>query len=475
MKTSHRVIKNFLSLGIADVISRLLTTVLTIYVARELGVSTFGQLAFAAAFVAYFNLFADFGLTTLGIREISRDKNNTSVVGTNILFIQITLSVILLALLCITLIIIPLDFRLKIITFIFGLGLIPAALNMSYIFQAHEKMEFIAITRVVTQLLFLIVGFSLIYYFRDILVIPIVQLVTGILVSVITFMLLRKQLKYAWSKVSMKESKALLRKALPFLLGAIMISIYANIDTVMLQFIKGERDVGLYNSAYKIINIIIGFSAMYAAAYFPVLVSKANESSEDVSLTLNKILSNCAVLVFPVLVGGAILSRDLIEFIFGQQYQSAYPALAILFFIPMIGFLNMAQSNTLTAIDKQRQATSSTVAGAIVNMILNFLLIPGFGFIGAAIATVIAEISVCLYLIFSLRGYMSINYLFSYLKYLPLVIPMAIVTYLGLTSQLNIFANVVLSGTVYLLSFFLAKPIWPEYYVKLYSKVKKLA
>ena len=471
MNTNKRVLKNLFSLSIAEAFSRIFVTVLTIYVGRTLGVNTFGQLTFATAFIAYFNLFADFGLTILGIRQITSNKSDTNRYGTNILFLQTILAVFLLLLLAFVLLLIPLDGRTKIITFLFGLSIIPFALNMSYIFQAHEKMESVAIIRIISQFGYLIIGFFLIFTFQDIITLPIAQFITAMIATVVTYFLLKKQIKFVLQKVDLDFSKKLLKMAIPFLIGGAMIQIYSNMDTIMLQFIKGEHEVGLYNAAYKIINLLLSFSAMYAASYFPVLVTRAKTSHEEVGKTLHKILANVSVVVFPILLGGAIVSKQIMLLVWRSNYEGAYIALSLLFFVSLIGFLNTAQSNSLTALDNQKQATLSTVVGATVNMICNFILIPRFGFNGAAVATILAEFGVCCYLAYNLRNYFSLSYIFSYFKYAVLSLPMILFAYFGTISNINIYIIVTCSALIYLITFMVAKPFWPPLYKEIFDKL----
>lgn len=271
MTTGRRLIKNFLSLSGSDIVARLLGSILTIYIARTLGAGVFGQLSFALAFTSYFSFFSDFGLTTLGIREIAKDKRKTASYGTNILTLQLILAFILILVVSVILYFLPLSPRIKIITFLFSLSIIPGALNMAYIFQAHEKMEYVAIGKIIAQLGYVIVGFIFIYLFKDILVLPIVSLVAAFIGSGVIFYLLRKKIQFAWSRIDWQAIKNLIKKALPFVIAALAVQIYYNMDSIMLQFMKGEVVVGLYNSAYKIILLIITFGFFVAGAFFPLI------------------------------------------------------------------------------------------------------------------------------------------------------------------------------------------------------------
>ena len=149
--STKKVSKNFASLTLAEGVTRACAILLFIYTARVLGVTSFGELAFATAVISFFTFFADFGLTTLGIREIARHKKETDSYGTNILLFQVLFTLFLLMLLGVLLLFMPIGNTLKVITFFYGLGLIPLALDMSYIFQAHEKMEYVLVGKTVNE------------------------------------------------------------------------------------------------------------------------------------------------------------------------------------------------------------------------------------------------------------------------------------------------------------------------------------
>src|SRR5437588_5394069 len=133
ISTTKKISKNFASLTIAEGVTRTCAILLFIYTARVLGVTSLGELAFATSVISFFTFFADFGLTTLGIREIARHKKETDSYGTNILLFQVLFALLLLTLIGLLLFFLPLGNTLKVITFYYGLGIIPLALDMSYI------------------------------------------------------------------------------------------------------------------------------------------------------------------------------------------------------------------------------------------------------------------------------------------------------------------------------------------------------
>src|SRR6266513_4707149 len=204
MSTTKKVSKNFAYLTIAEGVTRTCAILLFIYIARVLGVTSLGELAFATSVISFFTFFADFGLTTLGIREIARHKQETDSYGTNILLFQVLFILLLIILLGVLLLFMPIGNTLKVITFFYGLGLIPLALDMSYIFQAHEKMEYVLIGKAVNQGAYLILGLALITLFKNVVFVPIAALISGVGGAIVTYAILKKVLNFKLKKPNPK-------------------------------------------------------------------------------------------------------------------------------------------------------------------------------------------------------------------------------------------------------------------------------
>lgn len=395
MSTSRKVAKNFISLSIAEIISRLLGALLGFYIARELGPNVFGQFSFAIALISFFNIFVDFGLGQLAIRDIARDKAKTSVYGTNILALQLIIALGLLALLVILLWLMPLDPQTKLITFFFGLGVIPLAFNMSYILQAHERMEFVAISRVVGQAGYAVIGFLIIFFTRDVITLPLAQFASAVIWAWLVYVFIRKYVGLHWTRISQAEVKRLARLSLPFFIAAISVQIYYNSDSIMLQFIKGEAAVGLYNSGYKLVLLVLLVGSFMVSAFFPRLSATWVNDRPKFDQTLVYMARCLGILAFPIAIGGVLTARSVLAFVYEKsEYLEATLSFQVLLMLPLIIMFNLVIGNAMVAAGQQKYNTYGTVVGAIVNIIANFMLIPPLGIVGAAMATILAEVSV---------------------------------------------------------------------------------
>src|SRR5437667_6757659 len=226
MSSIKNVSKNIASLTLAEGVTRICTFLLYIYIVRVLGVTSFGELAFATSVMSFFIFFADFGLTTLGIREIARHKQEMDRYGTNVLLFYVLFSLVLIILLVVFLLFMPISYTLKVLTFFYGLGLIPLALDMSYLFQAHEKMEYVLVGKTVNQGVYLVIGLALITLFKNVIFVPIAVFISGVGGALVTYVLLKKIVHFKLKKPDPQIFKVLILAAIPFVTTDIFVQSY---------------------------------------------------------------------------------------------------------------------------------------------------------------------------------------------------------------------------------------------------------
>ena len=394
-----KTIGNFTYLTVAELFSYILLTILYIFVARTLGVNAYGQLSFSIALITFFNIFADFGLTTFGIREIAKAKERTASLGATILAIQILLSLFLLAILAITLLLLPVAENIKVITFVYGIGMFVQSFDMSYIFQAHETMKFASISRLVARVAYLVVGFILILFLRNIIAIPIASVLGAFIGSLLTYRFLQTKLAFRLGKVEKKLVKEIAYQGIPFVLAGFFSGIYHSIDSLFIQFIEGSLAVGYYGAAYRILDILIVFTSLITKVFFPALSRAKQESKEAFVKQSMKFAQIAGIVAIPLTAGGMFYAEDILRLTYGAHYLDGSPALRVLIVLVSLITFNMLVAAIIIAAGKQKQNMISVAIGAGINIVLNFILIPKWGIVGASCATVSSEAVVCIYLL----------------------------------------------------------------------------
>jgi len=457
MNTSGRITKNFLSLSIGQIISQFITFIVFIYLARVLGVGNFGKLNFAQAITVYFLLIGNLGLTTLGTREVAREKeSSTNYVG-GIITLRMILTFFSFCSLILFTLLIKKPTEDKYLIVFYGLSLCPTALLIEWFFQGIQKMEIIGISRVLNRSLYLVLVLILVKSSQQLLVIPYLWLIAGIFSSGFLLYIFVKRVGKIKPVFNLSLWKTLLRVALPMGFAWIMIQIYGNFDTLMLSFMKTDEVVGWYNAAYKIIFFIFMLGGCYITSIFPVVSRCYKESPEKLSILLSHSAKLMITIGFPLGIGGTILGKPLMRQFYGVNYDNGVIAFQILVWYVVISFISMVYANSLLACNREKKYAIGVMFAAITNLVLNIFLIPCLGLKGAAIATVVSELVLFIY---TYREFQKIRKV-EFKKYIlrPLFSGLVMGAFLYMSLEWNIFLLIFLGMGIYIVTLLLTRGI----------------
>ena len=379
------------------------------YTARYLGAAGFGILSFALAFTGIFGVFSDLGLRQLTVREVARDKSLASKYLGNIAVMKIFLVVITFGLIALTINLLGYPEQTIKVVYLVALSIIFSAFSgMFYsIFQAYEKMEYQSLGHILSSALMLsgalfainqgfsVVGFASIYF-----LVSSVVLVYSFGVCVCKFVFPKIEFDWSFWKLTIKE-------ALPFGLTGTFITIYLWIDTVMLSLMKGDEVVGWYNVAYRIVLVLLFIPIAFNSAVFPLMSRFYVSSNNSLKFMFERHFKYMLIIGLPISVGITLLADKIIALIFGAEYIPSVIALQILTWAIVLIFARTAFERVLESANRQIIVTEVFGGCALLNVILNVILIPRYSYIGAAVATVITDFAVfALIFVWSLKiGY----------------------------------------------------------------------
>ena len=391
---TSKIASNLFSLTSAETAKRLLGFFTLVYLGRVLDKNGFGIIGFATAFVSYFILVVNFGFSTYGTMEIAKDPSKISKFVNNIFSIRILLAIFLSLILILYLFFSEHSTVTKYVILITGLNLFTNAFALNWIFQAVEKMQYIAIRQVLSGLLGLIGVVIFVHSENDLLIAASILTLSALLGNILFIPIYQKMFSKIKFEFSFPFWKELFRESFPLAFASIMIGIYYNLDMVMLGYMKPESDVGIYNAAYKVFLLgIIPFQLIFSA-FFPQLSRVGLRANEEFKITIK----NYAKFVLGSgIVSGIFLlsfSERIILLVFGGSYLAAALPLSILAMNVIVVSLNVFLGNPMMAWGKQREYAIAIAFGAISNIILNFVLIPKYSYIGAAFATLLSEVAV---------------------------------------------------------------------------------
>lgn len=404
------ILKNTFWIGVSLGISKLLTLLLVIYVARILGATEYGKFTFATAFVSLFVVFSDFGLSHIITREFSGSKEREREFS-SILSLRFFLSLGALFFIVLGSFFVTDESEIKgLIWILAGFSLINGFSEIIFaFFRARQRMEYESWATIAQALVITAVGFFVLFNFPSIRNLSYGYLFSAFvgLGAIVTLFHIKVH------SVTISFDRLIWRKFLlmswPLLFIGLFGAIYTYIDSVMMGYWGQITETGWYNAAYRIALIATVPMGIIALNFYPVLSKLFKESREKLQSIWNYQMELMILLAVPLVIGGHTLAAKIIHFIYGQSFNPSVLAFQIL--IVMIGlmFLSRPFEQILIASHQQKKIFLATIFGAFMNVILNFFLIPRFSLYGAAAATVITFLLMLFLLLYFTSQFTSIH------------------------------------------------------------------
>jgi len=388
LSTVQRVAKNTGIIIGGDLIFRLVSLVVTIFLARYLGTAGFGKYNFVFAYLAFFNIITDLGLQTILVREMAREPTRAPKLIGNAYIIRWILTALAVAssIIVITLMSYPADTT----TYIYIASLTVLFISFSdfyrTIFEANLRMEY----NIVAKLAFKGVSAALILliiFIKGTLLHIMIALVFSEMVKTLLSYLFSRKFVRARFEIDFKLWRYLLREALPLALSSVILIIYHRIDVVMLSMMKGDIPVGLYSAAYKLSEPLSLIPSALVMSLFPIMSASFKSSGEKLIKTYRLGVKYLLIIMLPIAVGTTLIADKIIFLIYGQEFFGSASTLRILIWTLIFTSASHVSLRLLISIGKQRLNTVSHTLCAIINIVLNLTLIPIMSYNGAAIAT----------------------------------------------------------------------------------------
>ena len=260
----------------------------------------------------------------------------------------------------------------------------------AFIFLGFQKIHYLSLIDFTRTLLVLIITFILFYFQKSIYVPSISYILAYLLVPLIYFSLLKKtfpEFLRIKAKFSKKLTKKLISFGIPVSIGAFGWLVLTYTDTLTLTYFKGLEQVALYNVALPIAGLLWYFSRSITTVIFPMSSELWIKKKEYLQKGVTFLQKYSFALVIPFALIMFSFPEIIIRLLFGESYVPAASALKILAIGTIIFTVASINSTVINAVNKPKLNTKIILMGAVLNIILNFILIPKFGIVGAALAT----------------------------------------------------------------------------------------
>jgi PST family polysaccharide transporter len=365
-----------------------------VWVARYLGPEQFGLLSYAGAYVALFSALATLGLDGIVVREIVKNpQNRDEILGTAFVLKMVGGIVILLLTVSSVMLLHHGDTLVAWVVGIVAVGTIFQMFDViDFWFQSQVAAKYVVWARNCSFFILSSCKIILIKLHSPLLMFALAglfEILLGAIGLVIVYHRYGQKIgAWHWNR---SRAGSLLKDSWPMIISGVSIAVYMKIDQVMLAQILDTTAVGVYSAAVGISEIWYFIPMAIVSSVFPSFIQARIGDESLYYQRIQKLFSLMTVLSLSIALPMTFLSSSLIKIFFGDSYSAAGPVLAIHIWTSLFVFLGVAQSPWDLTENLTRLALFRMASGAILNIILNIFMIPAYGVVGAALATVISQ------------------------------------------------------------------------------------
>lgn len=452
-----RILARNTAVGIAAQLAlKLATIVFQVFIVNTLGEGRFGQYNIVLAWAGLFAVLGDLGVTQYMRREVARDPANTDRLFWDTACLRFILAVVT-TIVTVGGALVLTDYSPEIILgmLIFcGTYFIQVLMEpLASVLSGNERTDVVNglyvamnVLYMLFATLFLLAGFS----FEWLFVAGLINMPIIIIIQII--IMRRMRFKVPSFKATPGRWLSLLRAGLPFTLTQIALSVTYQVDTVMLSSIFRVSDafIGWYSTAYRLVFVVLNLVYAFSEAALPTMAREHEDRPEVVRAWYFGATRVLFFIGLPVAVGGMIMADEIIAFLYRDSIFPAWVALAVIIWdVPFVLYHSFC-GNVAQSIRKENAAARIFLTMAVSNVIINLILIPPFGILGSAFATVLTDAVGALMYYILLRRYFGFGLKFTrVIRMAAGALVMALVL-LPLKGIIHVIPLIALGGVVYL-------------------------
>lgn len=429
------------------------------YTSRILMPDGMGRVSFATSIVYYFSIIAQLGIPTYGICECAKvreDVEKLSKTVHEILIINVITTVISYICFVISLFCIPRLAEEKTLFLILSVSIFFNTLGVEWLYKALEKYQYITSRSIAFKVLSLLLLFTFVHKKDDYLIYAAITIFASVGSNILNFIHLSKHVQFKWfGNYNLKRH---LKPVLLLFSMSVASVIYTNLDTVMLGFLTSEEEVGYYTAAVKIKTIMVTVVTSLSTVLLPrVTYYWENGLRDEFYRVCEKTFKFLVLLASPIVIFFIIFAKEGIVFLSGAKYIPAVLSMQIIMpTVIFIGLSNLTGIQMMIPMGKTKFVLYSEILGAILDLGINFALIPIMGSAGAALGTVVAEFGVMLYQFLIIKDFVihAIKKI-GFVKWILAVIVSTVIGVITLSLNLVPFFQLLVSGILFIGSYLL--------------------
>jgi len=503
MSIARKILEN----TFVQIVGKLLTGALSIVVLKiisgYLGTSGYGDYTTVYQYLAFFGIIADFGIYTITVKEMSKDESRIPVILGNVMGLRTLLSLLAMGLAIAVVFLMP-NYKDTLIPIGVLIATVATILNLlngtiSSVLQVHLKMQYTTIGLVLGKIVSVVYLAWVAYIaFTDNLTGGFYQLLwSGVIGNLVMFIItayyVRRYCKITY-KFDFGYWKKVFITSLPFGVALILNTIYFRLDVILLTLflphsqtmpnltadciknLCSDVEIGLIGVAMRMLETLVIVPVYFMNSVLPIMTRFIEEQSEKIRNLMQYSFDFLIATALPILIGSYILAKPIIYFISDPEFVSGNvytygsdTAVRILMFAMLFSFINSLFGFTLVVLNKQVKLMYINAGAVIFNLIANVLVIPYFGFRGAALVSVVSEAIILIFTYMAAQKLLGFHLsLRTFLRIFLSASVMGLAVYIGFQLMTDMWfawqllALVPLGGIVYLILMFKTKAVTPE-------------
>ena len=383
MTLTKKIAYNTIIQVIGRVLSIFFGVVTVGIITRYLGVGGYGMYTKVFTFFQIFGVILDFGLYNVTLKYISHENDeNTELIVNKILTLRLLLNLIFLIVPFFSLL---LNYEpiVKQSIFILSLSYLISSIPqiLSVVLQKKLNTTPIILGECISRLIYLILVFVIYKSGLGLIEIMIANIIITIVNVLIVYFGAKKYIKI-YLIVDWPFFKEVLKNCWPFALSIIFNLIYFRADTFLLTILKSNEDVGIFSAAYKVLEIYITIPSLFVNLILPILDSDyKNNDLDRFNRIVQKTFDFFLIIIIPIIVGGFLLSDNIMTLLAGNGFADSGPVLAVLCIVMGIITMSALYTNTVIAVNEQKKMTLIYFIAAILALILYGIFIPKFSIV----------------------------------------------------------------------------------------------
>lgn len=395
----RRTVTGFAALAGATLFAQVLGFFVLAVITRRLPAADVGAFNFALALTAYFGIPANFGITTLAVRDLAQRPHAARQIFGEVAALQAVLAALPYAALVVLAPVLAPDAVTRTLLPIVGLAFVVEVASAQWFLYGRGRFAWLAAARVAGALVFAAAVIVAVDDPGGAVRLAWVHVAGGVAAAMLTVVVALRAGGAPRLRGGHPALGSRLRRSIPLGVAAVMTTIYVSIDHVMLGWLQSTETVAQYAIAYKIPLAVLAIAMLWGGVLLPHMSLLAAGRRAELREQLGWFMSLSVALLVPLVAGALLVGDELMPQLFGPGYRPSGTPFVLLMVAAGLVLVTMNVGTAVLAVGGERQSAIAVTCGAAINVAINLVAIPLYGMVGAAVATIAAETAVIAYLL----------------------------------------------------------------------------